>query len=1426
MTNPNIELTRTFYPISDESIDLETYETNITYGLEKSIEWKTVLENKRVVIIAEAGAGKTHELKYLTKKLHRDGKSAFFMRLEHLKDGIETAFDNIRENEFADFQSWKESEEIGYFFLDSVDEAKLGDPRDFEKALKKLNIELSSTLDRTIIVISSRPTFEPISETQLFNQHLPVPPQKKQIIDDEDSQKNTSESKEEKEHKAALYSLTPLNLNQIKQYATEKGVQEIDAFMEALTKSDSENFAGRPRDLNGITQTWLKDKKIGSKLDVIKANIEHRIKEVDSKREQLNPLNKLKAMEGIKMVAAVCTLTSHSRIAVPDKELQTDAISIIEILPDWSRNEQLALLQRPIFDDMAYGLVRFHDRDIREFLTSEWIRDLLERNGSRREIEALFFKTQYGVEAIRPKLREILPWVALFDDQIRERALKISPSTLLGGGDPTHFPTEFKIQVLKSTCEEMRANESLRHSFSDIAIERFSDKHIETTVQELFEKYKHHKGIDDVLLQMIWRGKLTNCKDQARSIALDKEANDYTRIYALRACAAIFSEHDGQQIIEYFVKSKNDTSRRVISALVNNFPEKLLPNDLITILARLPQPNKHSHDSLKYALEDIETITRLPKLETLFAKLATLTFQKPHLEKRYCEVSRQYKWLMKPLGTITEGFVKKRSSAMLTGIGLETLSQLARFRDSGFGDDFKTNLTSLVSSWKKLNNASFWHDVNCARKDKDQVNHFCQIGYYGHFWDLSTIDLEKALQWIDQKEEMDDKLVALSIAFNIYKENQRQPKERQKIKDACKDWKELEQQLHNYLHPPALSDEQKKWRRSDRYYKQKHQKREKQQQANLDSWRKYAAKNIDQVSYVDESGKGATYYIQRFLFDRMRQNDSNSNKWANTEWESLIEDQNKQVAEAFKEFLTNIWKHYAPKLCSEANEYSNSTSHSVIYGLSGLSILEKENNNWASELSQREPELACRYAIQELNGVPSWLERLYELYPDTVLNTFYKEIYWELFEYQGDKPLHYVLDKVVWNCHWIFPQMAPLLFQSLSENELRFEESLEQCLIILMSSPLVTENQLSKMATKKLEANEVSNEHLWFPLLITNSPAEGISKLESFLSSLPDDEATIFSMKFLVSLFGSRRKNAIRNYRRHDTNVEYLYNLYVLMHKYIDAEKDIHRAGTGVYTPQLRDNAQDARDALFRKLKEISGKEAYLALKRLSDKHPYKKAREWMKSYAQEHLENEADLPEWSIQNVHDFALSQEYCPTNPRELFTITINRLNGLKYELEHGEDSVANTWIKQDQEPQLRILIAKWLRDRANSYYSVHQEEEQADGKRPDIRLHSQAFDAPVPVELKISDNWSGNELIERLENQLCNDYLRDFRTNFGVFLLVWRGEKNGWDISERLSFNDLIQHLQHHGKVYTENRGDIENLEIIGIDLTARSVPIRI
>ncbi|EPE9059988.1 hypothetical protein ACSPJ8_003539 [Klebsiella aerogenes] len=53
--------------------------------------------------MSEAGAGKTEELRHSAQRLRKEGKVAFFLRLEHIADDFDIAFE---EGSLAEFDQW------------------------------------------------------------------------------------------------------------------------------------------------------------------------------------------------------------------------------------------------------------------------------------------------------------------------------------------------------------------------------------------------------------------------------------------------------------------------------------------------------------------------------------------------------------------------------------------------------------------------------------------------------------------------------------------------------------------------------------------------------------------------------------------------------------------------------------------------------------------------------------------------------------------------------------------------------------------------------------------------------------------------------------------------------------------------------------------------------------------------------------------------------------------------------------------------------------------------------------------------------------------------------------------------------------------------------------------------------------------------
>ncbi|MEK7725508.1 MAG: hypothetical protein AAB336_14240 [Acidobacteriota bacterium] len=98
-----INLSRTYLELSTEGKNDDNEGFFDQLGISKPIGFPELLKNKRVIVLSEAGTGKTTELIEGAKRLRKEGKAAFFIRIENLKNNLEDSFELGCENEFVDF---------------------------------------------------------------------------------------------------------------------------------------------------------------------------------------------------------------------------------------------------------------------------------------------------------------------------------------------------------------------------------------------------------------------------------------------------------------------------------------------------------------------------------------------------------------------------------------------------------------------------------------------------------------------------------------------------------------------------------------------------------------------------------------------------------------------------------------------------------------------------------------------------------------------------------------------------------------------------------------------------------------------------------------------------------------------------------------------------------------------------------------------------------------------------------------------------------------------------------------------------------------------------------------------------------------------------------------------------------------------------
>lgn len=671
---------------------------------------------------------------------------------------------------------------------------------------------------------------------------------------------------------------------------------------------------------------------------------------------------------------------------------------------------------------------------------------------------------------------------------------------------------------------------------------------------------------------------------------------------------------------------------------------------------------------------------------------------------------------------------------------------------------------------------------------------------------------------------IDDRLIALSLAFKLYVDAGRPAKARAQLKVSTKDESELSVCLAKLIHPPRLPEEAKKWKKLESGWKLKAQRTRQKEERNRENWKTHLRLNLDALRDPGLKPSNAVSQAQYYLHNRMHDGTKISTDRSDGNWAVLEAEFGPEVASAFRDGVVAYWRRNKPRLVSEGAA-TNTTEFSTIFGLTGLVIEASEVEHWPDPLDKTEAELAFRYAMHELNGFPPWFPRLFQRFPELVCKMSLGEIAYELDTEDESKESFYLLHDVSWSGDWLWDSIAPSILEKVSAREPKNLRNLGYILNIVQGSSL-SDIQISQLASHKVkEVEQPDHCAYWFAVWTGVDPEHAIPALDAYLNSLVnDDERRSVAMVFITQLLGGRRTGGSRVREAYRTP-RYLKCLYLLMHQYIKRSEDIERANMGVYSPGIRDDAQDARDRLFGLLKEIPGKEAYLAMQEIAAAHPDERSRPWFKLHARTKAEADADNPPWSPAQVREFYDVQECTPASHRDLFNLAVMRMNDLKDDLEKGDSSIASILKIISDEVEIRKFIGNWCRDCANGRYAIPQEEELADAKRPDFRWHGVGLDAPVPMELKLADNWSGPALFERLKVQLCNDYLRDIRSGRGVFVLVYRGDKKTWELpvqGVQLAFDGLVLALQEYWSEISSEYPCVDEIRVIGIDLTLRDI----
>lgn len=1422
-----VSLTRQFSAVPRSQEEAESDEILSIWGHIKAKTWDDMDREFRCVILAEAGAGKTEEFRQRALTLTRQGKSAFFIRIEDIEADFYKAFEIGEE---AQFQSWLQSTGEAWFFLDSVDEARLESPRAFEKALRRFANGIKRGAHRAHIYLSSRPyAWRPKEDRRLLDEILFLPA----LQEGEAGEGHQAEPKST----LIIYNLRPLDEGRIRHFCLAREANDINRLLNEIKRANLWSLAERPFDLEGILAKWAEDSALGGRLELLRHNIDKRLRDVHSTdRAQRQPLNLEQAREGASRLAAAVLLTGQVGINVPDAESIKPGIEAESILTDWDPNDVRALLERGIFNDVIYGAVRFRHREVRELLAAQWFKRLLNEGNNRYSVEALFFREQYGVKVITPRLRPILPWLILFNDGIRRRALAIHPEIAVEEGDPSQLSLAERRTILANIVRRIVSDEDGHSARDNNAIARIANPDLTVDTQQLIEEYVDNDDAIFFLGRLVWQGELERCVPPFIAIAVDNTRGIYARIASARAVMTCGSNEQKQSLWQGLNERDALIPRRLLVELAEEAePDDFNVQQALVSLGKLPPYERYETSGLEQALQAF--IERIPidggneEIAQLLDGMNSFLDRQPYVERRECHVSKEYAWLLSPALYAVEKLIVARSNVALGETALSILLKMPilRFWTGSHFNEYKGDMQTLVPNWPELNDTLYWACIKQARAVKamtseDPLTDDWSVSWFGHFWNFDTDSLPRLLEYMHSRELQDDRLVALSTAFRVYVHADRPAHILGNLEDAVAGDSVLRDKLDSLLNPPVSEAMQRHEEEHEEYLRKQNEEEERNKQSR-DRWIAELCANPDRVCNPPNLNPVDISNDQYWLMCELHDRSSKTDRSEYSNWQVLISDFNDAVAHAYRDAAINHWYHYVPTLQSEGVIRDNSRTYSLIFALAGLEIEAAETADFPNNLIESQVRHALRYITWEFDGFPSWFERMHKAFPALAIEAVINELIWELENTGSENPMHYILHDLVYHAPWLHASIAPVILEWIEANPTRINANRHYCLHILVNGG-ITPTKLAELARLQIaQTNEPNSISWWYALLVDCDPAIGIPEIEQWLSGLDGEVATHAAQVFVTALMGGRSVREGGPYVGNFRTAEYLKLLYVLMHRYIRANEDVDRAGGGAYSPGLRDDAQDARNRLFNLLSEIPGKASYTAIEQLIQEHPDPSYRPWMAKQAYKRAEEDGNLEPWTAEQVSDFNTTQIITPATHRQLFDLAVHRLLDMKNWVERGNDSPWRTWQRVNAEPEMRTLIAGWLNQQCRAQYTTAQEPELANSQRMDISMQNQNVQSPVPIELKLLDKgWTGPKLCERLRNQLVGDYLREESAGCGVMLLIWQGSipQKRWTISNRLvGLNELASALKLYWQSIAEEFPGVVAIEVIVIDLSMRA-----
>jgi hypothetical protein len=1337
-------------------------------GDDNRVTWSHLLDpsaRRPIVLIASSGAGKTEELRAQAVRLRNAKRHAVYAEATALLDGVESA---LAHEESVHLDRWlAAASEPLHFFIDAVDELHQRHRR-FSDLARKLSQDQRVDFGSVSIVVSAC--------TGAWTQQSTV-----QLAELARSTQGTTASG------PRLVTLEPIDLVALRRLAEANGVQDIEAFIDAVESEEVTRLIDlRPADVRLLCRLWRRQRHFGAWSTLLSDIVDESLVEDHSDQLSRRQMTAQEGRRGLERLAAAVALTNKAQIAHPTLPVDDGLISSRQLFVDWSPGKQNELFETALFVHRGANAetLQLPQGDVSPYLAARWLGNRVRsgwpvssarpENATRETVSwtdrapdsiaslvAALLVRVFDEEHFRipDAYVELAGWVASEVPEFRRLLIAHKPEVVLYGGDPRMLSAGDVRGALSAVCASMATNGLDTLIPTQATVRQLARKELEQDVGELLSKHTA-STVRRQLLRFVATGGYSTCADVAFDLALNENGDDSLRAAAVKAVCLVGTTQQRTALLNLVPTSTGALQSALLEGLV---PHTLSGATLVALLGR------GGDLSVRFALSSVAREIATDDLEQ------ALTIVCEPLVSGVLDSESEARFNVAVPLLIERLRRGDASPAVLECFGaLEELLAANFHLASGERVELERILDSDRSSreslWRRRvesvnTNPNLYACVTDPKFAPASANDLSLL------WQLSdgrgfvraTVDET----WRHLSAE-DKDVVLSSCAVEL----------RHHLRD-------LDEQGQRELAETA---------RRERETREAVEASRAQRRAQI-------AERLDQIVSADD--------VDALLWAWQK---ATSHPSGVVDLARLTQLVGADYADAFRRGMIALWhKEELPP----ADPERSGTPTRYLLGLAGVE-LEVASGRDVRSFSSSEARTAARYALYKHNSLPSWLDDVFDAQPVAV-----SEVLTETFtaEWRSTGSPYCVLGISVADVPMVARAIGQILI-ALASNAPPMSVRVLHSAIDLWITSYQADPRLVEFAKQGVESIAGSDDkrtaeylRLWahfepecVAANLKKQPVESGGEKHRLLLRV----AELLCLD-VAPVVGRGRVTAF-------TSAPGLAAWTKLLLPTIRHDQDSRYQGAGNF--DSRAYAEELRNACLSMLADKPTFEAHVCIQNLLHDPELVTWQAALKRLdeRQRRTAANANVAVWTESDVLGCEHGDEKKPASLHELFELVRRHLQYVGRLVENDQFSYRGLFSDDTLEREIQLWVASCLRERARGLYGVEREPVVDHNKEVDISALAPGV-GTVPIEIKpvrVNGGYSLQELIGTITNQLLERYMRTEDRKYGILLVVCQSGSKSWTIDgEPATFEVLVDRLRVAALEIGQRAGKVICVETINV-----------